>query len=54
MTEWSDTQEQEWQKIVDESLSRDVCPYSGEAGPKCKATVCDCWEFEDKWGVSRK
>lgn len=32
----------------------DLCPYSGLAGPECKSWLCDCFEFEEKWGVSQK
>jgi len=35
-------------------LAKNQCPYSGLSGPECKSLLCDCFEFENIWGVSRK
>jgi hypothetical protein len=35
-------------------LIKNVCPYSGLDGPECKSWLCDCFEFEELWGVSQK
>lgn len=45
--------EQEYQAFVDTCLAANTCPYSGLPGPECKSFLCDCFEFEDRWGVSQ-
>ena len=44
----------ERQRILPRPETDDLCPYSGFTVPKCKSWLCDCFEFEDKWGVSQK
>jgi len=43
-----------WHEHVEVSLEKGICPYSGLEGPECKSWLCDCFEFEDRWGVSQK
>lgn len=43
-----------WRAYVDACLANNLCPYSGEDGRLCKASVCDCFKFEDRWGVSQR
>lgn len=45
---------EEFDKFVEDSVKAGVCPYSGDPGPECKSWLCDCFEFEDVWGVSQK
>jgi hypothetical protein len=47
-------QKASWDAHVVTSLAKNVCPYSGLEGPECKSWLCDCFEFEDLWGVSQK
>jgi hypothetical protein len=43
-----------WQTHYMLCLAKNQCPYSGLGGPECKSWLCDCFEFEDIWGVSQK
>ncbi len=47
-------QEAQWEAHVMVCLAKNQCPYSGLGGPECKSWLCDCFEFEDIWGVSKK
>lgn len=47
-------QQAQWRAFVDESVAEGLCPYSGLPGPECKSWLCDCFEFESLWGVSKK
>ena len=49
-----DKQQQQWDAHVVTSLAKNVCPYSGLEGPECKSWLCDCFDFEELWGVSQK
>jgi hypothetical protein len=44
----------EWDAHVKSALEANLCPYSGLEGPECKSWLCDCFEFEDRWGRSKK
>lgn len=44
----------EWEFYIKASVEQNRCPYSGLDGPECKSWLCDCFEFEDIWGVSQK
>jgi hypothetical protein len=44
----------EFQKYERECLARNQCPHSGLSGPECKSWLCDCFDYEDLWGVSQK
>lgn len=46
--------EHEWQQFKEKEVEKGFCPYSGLSGPECKSWLCDCFEWEDKWGVSQK
>jgi hypothetical protein len=37
-----------------EQVSKGLCPYSGLTIRNCKSFLCDCFEFEDKYGISQK
>lgn len=47
----SDSKWEAWKMVC---LAKNQCPYSGLGGPECKSWLCDCFEFEDIWGVSQK
>jgi hypothetical protein len=49
-----DLREAEWEFYIKASVEQNRCPYSGLNGPECKSWLCDCFEFEDIWGVSQK
>lgn len=44
----------EYEEFKAKEVEKGRCPYSGLRGPECKSWLCDCFEFEEKWGVSRK
>ena len=46
--------EESFNKYVKDQVAKGICPYSGLTGPECKERQCDCFEFEDLWGVSRR
>lgn len=50
----AEAREAEWKAMVEAEVAKGRCPYSGLAGPECKSYLCDCFEFEDQWGVSQK
>lgn len=47
-------QERQWREFEVKELAENRCPYSGLPGPECKSFLCDCFDYEDRWGVSRK
>jgi hypothetical protein len=49
-----DAQQVMWDKMIADQLAKGNCPYSGLTGPECKRSMCDCFEFEDRWGPSRR
>lgn len=49
-----DKQQKEWDAWKAICLAKNQCPYSGLDGPECKSWLCDCFEFEEYWGVSQK
>lgn len=49
-----DAQMIEWQEFERKELAEGRCPNSGLSGPECKSWLCDCFDYEDLWGVSQK
>lgn len=49
-----DKQLADWEAFKSKEVSKGFCPYSGLSIPHCKSWLCDCFEFEDKYGVSKK
>lgn len=47
-------QKAQWDAHVVTSLAKNMCPYSGLEGPECKSWLCDCFDFEELWGVSQR
>ena len=45
---------QRFEAYVASEVEQGRCPYSGLMGPECKSWLCDCFDFEDIWGVSQK
>jgi hypothetical protein len=49
-----DKQMRELEAFKEREVNLGHCPYSGLKLPECKSWLCDCFEFEDEYGVSRK
>lgn len=45
---------EKWERFKQDEFDCGVCPYSGLTIVACKSWLCDCFEFEDKYGVSQK
>lgn len=54
MPDHSDAQEAQWRAFEAAELAAGRCPYSGLPGRTCKSVLCDCFDFEALWGVSRR
>lgn len=49
-----DDQQVRWENYYNQQVKKGVCPYSGYTISKCKQLVCDCFEFEEEYGVSQR
>jgi hypothetical protein len=43
-----DAQDKAWDTHRRAMLAVNVCPYSLLTIPACKASICDCFEFDDR------
>ena len=46
--------ERDWLKYEAKMLAENRCPNSGLPGPECKRVLCDCFDYEGRWGVSQR
>jgi len=54
MNEWTPeriAREEERRKAL---VDKGICPDSGYTIKRCKRTICDCFEYEDEYGVSQR
>ena len=52
--EMENEQIEKWEHFKANEVIKGYCPFSGLKIIACKKRLCDCFEFEDVYGVSQK
>jgi hypothetical protein len=47
-------QREQFEAFKSKEEARGFCPYSGLTIPACKSWLCDCFDFENEYGTSKK
>jgi hypothetical protein len=54
LTDKENEQVVRFEKFKAEQVSKGLCPYSGLMIKECKSWLCDCFEWENEYGLSQK